>query len=124
MKAKRGKGRPTRRWENDIEEWLETSTSQAGRLTSDRETFRRRFAIAFHKSSVHTGLVSQPLYLHRYHLPGTKKEGTSSEATPAAPAPHPSPACRDFTVTLVGGLSGYSTLPKGLPQASGGKEAP
>ncbi|GFO22731.1 hypothetical protein PoB_004923600 [Plakobranchus ocellatus] len=34
--------RPTRRWENDIEEWLETSTSQAGRLTSDRETFRRR----------------------------------------------------------------------------------
>ncbi|GFO42041.1 hypothetical protein PoB_006854600 [Plakobranchus ocellatus] len=42
MKGKRGKGRPTRRWENDIEEWLETSTSQAGRLTSDRETFRRR----------------------------------------------------------------------------------
>ncbi|GFO14138.1 hypothetical protein PoB_004064300 [Plakobranchus ocellatus] len=75
-------------------------------------------------SSVHTGLVSQPLYLRRYHLPGTKKEGTSSEATPAAPAPHPSPACRDFTVNLVGGLSGYSTLPKGLPQASGEKEAP
>ncbi|GFN90862.1 hypothetical protein PoB_001736800 [Plakobranchus ocellatus] len=42
MKGKRGKGRPTRRWENDIEEWLETSTSQARRLTSDRETFRRR----------------------------------------------------------------------------------
>ncbi|GFO08389.1 hypothetical protein PoB_003489400 [Plakobranchus ocellatus] len=42
MKGKRGKGKPTRRWENDIEEWLETSTSQAGRLTSDRETFRRR----------------------------------------------------------------------------------
>ncbi|GFN87053.1 hypothetical protein PoB_001355900 [Plakobranchus ocellatus] len=42
MKGKKGKGRPTRRWENDIEEWLETSTSQAGRLTSERETFRRR----------------------------------------------------------------------------------
>ena len=35
---------------------------------------------------------------------------------------HPLPAVTSRI--LIGGPSGYSTLPKGLPQASGGKEAP
>ena len=40
--GKRGRGRPTRRWEQDIEEWLGITTTQAGRLTEDRELFRRK----------------------------------------------------------------------------------
>ena len=40
--GKRGRGRPTRRWEQDIEEWLGTTTIQAGRLAGDREKYRRK----------------------------------------------------------------------------------
>ena len=40
--GKRGRGRPTRRWEQDIEEWLGTTTTQAGRLAGDREKYRRK----------------------------------------------------------------------------------
>ena len=40
--GKRGRGRPTRRWEQDIEEWLGITTTQAGRMAQDRELFRSR----------------------------------------------------------------------------------
>jgi len=40
--GRRGRGRPTRRWEQDIQEWLGTTTTQAGRLAEDREMFRRK----------------------------------------------------------------------------------
>ena len=36
------RGRPTRRWEQDIQEWLGTTTTQAGRLAEDRSLFRRK----------------------------------------------------------------------------------
>ena len=40
--GKRGRGRPARRWEQDIEEWLGTTTTQAGRMAENRTLFRRR----------------------------------------------------------------------------------
>ena len=41
--GRRGRGRPIRRWEQDIQDWLETTTTtQAGRMAEDRELFRRK----------------------------------------------------------------------------------
>ena len=60
-----------------------------------------------------------------HHLLSVVKAVTSSKDPLAALHFQPSPAARTSVhVTLFGRLSGYSTLPKGLPQASGGKEAP
>ena len=42
VEGKRGRGRPTRRWEQDIHEWLGMTTSQAGRLATDRLKFRKK----------------------------------------------------------------------------------
>ena len=39
--GKRGRGRPMRRWEQDIQDWLETIT-QAGRMVEDRVLFRKK----------------------------------------------------------------------------------
>ena len=41
MKAKRRKGRPTRRWTEDIKKWLQMSPTEAGREAQKREVFRR-----------------------------------------------------------------------------------
>ena len=35
-------GRPTRRWEQDINEWMDMTTTQAGRLAEDRILFRQK----------------------------------------------------------------------------------
>ena len=40
--GRRGRGRPTRRWEQDVEEWLEMTTTQTGRLAGDRALFRNK----------------------------------------------------------------------------------
>ena len=40
--GRRGRGRPTRRWEQDIQDWLETTTTQAGRMAEDRVLFRKK----------------------------------------------------------------------------------
>ena len=40
--GRRGRGRPTRRWEQDIEEWLDTTTTQAGRMAEERTLFRNK----------------------------------------------------------------------------------
>ena len=42
IEGRRGRGRPARRWEQDIQEWLGTTTTQAGRLAEDRSLFRRK----------------------------------------------------------------------------------
>ena len=42
IEGRRGRGRPTRRWEQDIEDWLGTTTTQAGRLADDRVLFRSK----------------------------------------------------------------------------------
>ena len=39
--GRRGRGRPMRRWEQDIQDWLETTT-QAGRMAEDRVLFRKK----------------------------------------------------------------------------------
>ena len=39
--GRRGRGRPMRRWEQDIQDWLETTT-QAGRMAEDRVVFRKK----------------------------------------------------------------------------------
>ena len=39
IEGKRGRGRPVSMWEQDIEDWVETTT-QAGKLTQDRALFR------------------------------------------------------------------------------------
>lgn len=40
VEGRRGRGRPARRWEQDIEEWFGTTTTQAGRIAEDRVLFR------------------------------------------------------------------------------------
>ena len=40
IEGKRGKGRPTRRWEKDIEDWLQMTTPEAGRIAGDRVLYR------------------------------------------------------------------------------------
>ena len=37
-----GRGRPTRRWEQDINDWMDMTTTQAGRLAEDRILFRQK----------------------------------------------------------------------------------
>ena len=39
--GKRRKGRPTRRWTEDIKKWLQMSPTEAGREAQKREAFRR-----------------------------------------------------------------------------------
>ena len=39
---RRGIGRPTRRWEQDINDWMDLTTTQAGRLAEDRILFRQK----------------------------------------------------------------------------------
>ena len=41
LEGKRRKGRPTRRWTEDIKEWLQMSPTDAGREAQKREVFRR-----------------------------------------------------------------------------------
>ena len=40
--GRRGRGRPTRRWEKDINDWMDMTTTQAGRLAEDRILFRQK----------------------------------------------------------------------------------
>ena len=42
VEGRRGRGRPTRRWEQDIQEWLRMTTTQASRLAEDRLMFRKK----------------------------------------------------------------------------------
>ena len=37
----RGRGRPRRRWEQDVSDWLEMTITEAGRLAQSRGKFRR-----------------------------------------------------------------------------------
>ena len=39
---RRGRGRPTRRWEQDINDWMDMTTTQAGRLAEDCILFRQK----------------------------------------------------------------------------------
>ena len=41
LEGKRMKGRPTRRWTEDIKEWLQMSPTEAGREAQKKEVFRR-----------------------------------------------------------------------------------
>ena len=40
--GRRGRGRPTRRWEQDINDGMDMTTTQAGRLAEDRILFRQK----------------------------------------------------------------------------------
>ena len=40
--GRRGRERPMRLWEQDIQDWLETTTTQAGRMAEDRVVFRKK----------------------------------------------------------------------------------
>ena len=41
MEGKRGRGRPKRRWSQDISDRLQTTVTEAGRRAQDRDAFRR-----------------------------------------------------------------------------------
>ena len=41
LEGKRRKGQPTRRWTEDIKNWLQMSPTYAGREAQKREVFRR-----------------------------------------------------------------------------------
>ena len=51
--GRRGRGRPMRWWEQDIQDWLETTTTQAGRMAEDRVVFRKKIreATSFKRSA-------------------------------------------------------------------------
>ena len=40
--VRRGRGRPTRRWEQDINDWMDMTKTQAGRLAEDRILFLQK----------------------------------------------------------------------------------
>ena len=40
--GRRRRGRPTRRWEQDINDWMDMTTTQAGRLAEDRILFLQK----------------------------------------------------------------------------------
>ena len=40
--GRRGRGRSTRRWEQDINDWMDMTTTQAGKLAEDRILFRQK----------------------------------------------------------------------------------
>ena len=40
--GRRGRGKPTRRWEQDINDWMDMTTTQAGRLAEDRILLRQK----------------------------------------------------------------------------------
>ena len=42
IEGKRRRGRPARRWEQDIEEWLDMKTTRAGRVAQERSVFLRK----------------------------------------------------------------------------------
>ena len=41
LEGKRRKGRPTRRWTEDVKKWLPMSPTEAGRESQKRDVFRR-----------------------------------------------------------------------------------
>ena len=41
VEGKRGRGRPQRRWQQDIQEWLNNGVTECGRWAQDRDFFRR-----------------------------------------------------------------------------------
>ena len=43
LEDKRRKGRPTKRWTEDIKKWLQMSATEVGREAQKREVFRRMF---------------------------------------------------------------------------------
>ena len=49
---RRGRGRPTRRWEQDINDWVDMTTTQAGRLAEDRILFRQKFQEATSRQEI------------------------------------------------------------------------
>ena len=60
MKAKEGKGRPTRRWTEDIKEWLQMSPTEAGREAQKMEVSRRMvliFLFIFYLFFIYTLLI-------------------------------------------------------------------
>ena len=44
--GRRGRGRPMRRWEQDIQDRLETTATQAGKMAEDRVVFRKKIGEA------------------------------------------------------------------------------
>ena len=40
VEGKRGRGRPRRRWAQDIRDWMGVTTTEAGRMAQDRVAFR------------------------------------------------------------------------------------
>ena len=40
--GRRGRGRPSRRWEQDIQEWMGTTITQAGKMAEDRTIFLQK----------------------------------------------------------------------------------
>ena len=40
--GRRGREIPSRRWEQDIQDWLETTTTQAGTMAEDGVVFRKK----------------------------------------------------------------------------------
>ena len=50
--GRRGRGRPTRRWEQDINDWMDMTTTQAGRLAEDRILFRQKIQEAMSRQEI------------------------------------------------------------------------
>ena len=62
--GKRGRGRPTRRWEQDINDWMDMTTTQAGRLAEDRILFRQKVQEAKSRQEISWSRRRRRLFMH------------------------------------------------------------
>ena len=61
--GRRGRGRPTRRWEQDINDWMDMTTTQAGRLAEDRILFRQKVQEATSRQEISRSRREEDLFV-------------------------------------------------------------
>ena len=62
IEGKRGRGRPRRRWSQDISDRLNTTVTEAGRQAQDRTAFRRAVADATCRSASATQMMMMMIF--------------------------------------------------------------
>ena len=66
--GRRGRGRPTRRWEQDINDWMDMTTTQAGRLAEDRILFRQKVQEATTRQEISWSREREWVFLQSFFL--------------------------------------------------------
>ena len=77
--GRRGRGRPIRRWEQDINDWMDMTTTQAGRLAEDRILFRQK--VKKNNVSPRDKLIKKKTARNKLALRILKKSASAPEPT-------------------------------------------